>query len=349
MNNSERLLSAFAEKTFFKEFVMDDLCFTPENRTEIELADLLINLDNYIIAVQLKVRNKSLQTNDLNTENRWLFQKCRKAKSQVKETIQLIAAGSLPAFKNKRGQSIVLRADANVIPLIVFENDKITSYPHLLYKHSDSGMDINCMSFQDFQEMCDVLVTPFEIILYLDYRKRFYEQYGDVNEFIIDTPKGIVLSKPSNHEMLAHHFLLERYGSKELVRQKKTLYLFSDFMHCLPSHTVVSSAENGNYTVLLFLAHFDRKEICEFMTRLQATRKQAKRHKAGALYSMRRADNEFAIVFVAGGILKMDLLLSVVRQKADVKRLMEVSVYFESKTSYRIDFSFWDDSGSGSK
>lgn len=344
MNNSEKLLSAFAEKTFFKEFVMDDLCFTPESGSEIELADLLINLDSYIIAIQLKARNQTDQTDDKNIENKWLSKKCKNAKAQVKETLRLISSGSLPPFKNKRGQSIVLRTNADVIPLVVFENEKIDSYPHLLRKHSDEGMDINCMSFQDFKEMCSILVTPFEIILYLDYRKNFYKQYGDVDIFITETTRGFSISKPSKKETLAHSFLLERYGSWELSHQKKKLLIFSDFMHSLPSHTVMSSIEDGNYAVLLFLARLDRKEICEFIDRLVATRKKSKHHKFGALYSLRRADNEYAIIFVAGGVLKMDFLLSMVRQKADVKRLMEVSVYWESKTDFRIDFLFWDNS-----
>lgn len=346
MNNSERLLSAFAEKTFFKEFVIDDLCFTPENGSEIELADLLINLDSYIIAIQLKARNKTDQTDDKIIEKKWLEKKCKNAKSQVKKTVRQILSGNLPAFKNKRGQNIVLRSDAEVMPLVVFENNKIDSYSHLLRKHSNEGMNINCMSFQDFKEMCSILITPFEIILYLDYRRKFYEQYGDVDIFISETSRGFSVSKPAKQETLAHNFLIERYGSCELLRQKKKLLAFSNFMHRLPNHTVMSSIEKGNYKVLLFLARLDRKEICEFIDRLEATRKKARHHRCRLLYSLRRADNEYAIIFVAGGILKMDFLLPEVRKKADVKRLMEVSIYWENKTNYRIDFLFWDNSES---
>lgn len=106
MNNSERLLSAFAEKTFFKEFVMDDLCFTPESGSEIELADLLINLDSYIIAIQLKARNQTDQTDDKNIENKWLSKKCKNAKAQVKETLRLISSGSLRHLKTNAGRAL---------------------------------------------------------------------------------------------------------------------------------------------------------------------------------------------------------------------------------------------------
>ena len=200
------------------------------------------------------------------------------------------------------------------------------------------------MSFHDFKEMCSILITPFEIILYLDYRKNFFDQYGDVDVFVSKTSKGFSVSKPAKQETLAHNFLIERYGFCELLNQKKKLIAFSDFMNSLPNHTIMSSIENGNYTVLLFLARLDRREICEFVDRLEATCKKARHHKCGALYSLRRADNEYAIVFVAGRILKMDFLMSEVCKKAYVKRLIEVAVYWESKTDFSIDFLFCDKS-----
>ena len=146
MTESERLLSAFSENYFFKEMVVDNLLFTPEGIDEIELADLIINLQDYIIAIQLKSRNKKDQTSDKEVENTWLQRKCRRAKEQVKKTMEFISSGTLPTFKNKQNQAIGFSENAEVIPLVVFVNEKIDTYPHLLRKHSDSGMDINCMS-----------------------------------------------------------------------------------------------------------------------------------------------------------------------------------------------------------
>lgn len=343
MNHSEKLLSAFAEKTFFKDFVLDDLCFVPEGGSEIELADLIINLDQYIIAIQLKSRNVADQTDDKSREKKWLDNKCKKAKEQVKKTLELFSSGNLPTFKNKRGQSVCLQDNAIFIPLVVFNNDKIDSYPHLLRRHSDEGDNINCMSFLDFKEMCRALVTPFEIILYLDYRKRFYEQYGEVDILISDLTKGISISRPSKKENLTHRFLVERYGASSLICHDRKLLAFNNFMHTLPEHTVKSTKENGSYTVLLFLACLDRREISQFMDRLTLTRQKARLHIKGSLGSLRRVDDEYAIVFVAGEILDIDFLLPIVRKKAAVKRLMEVSVYWVNKDEYRIDFLFWNE------
>ena len=58
MTNSEKLLSSFSEYFFYKELVYADLKFVPEGGTEIELADLIINLEDVILAIQLKERNE---------------------------------------------------------------------------------------------------------------------------------------------------------------------------------------------------------------------------------------------------------------------------------------------------
>lgn len=47
MNNSEKLLSNFAEKYFTDELVIAKLHYTPEGGSELELADLIINLEIY--------------------------------------------------------------------------------------------------------------------------------------------------------------------------------------------------------------------------------------------------------------------------------------------------------------
>ena len=47
-----------------------DLKFTPTGGTEIELADLIINLEDIILAIQLKERNEKDRTQDKNIEEK---------------------------------------------------------------------------------------------------------------------------------------------------------------------------------------------------------------------------------------------------------------------------------------
>jgi len=50
--DSEKLLSSFSEDFFYKELVHADLKFVPEGGAAIELADLIINLEDVILAIQ---------------------------------------------------------------------------------------------------------------------------------------------------------------------------------------------------------------------------------------------------------------------------------------------------------
>ena len=60
----------FSENYFYKELVYADLKFTPTGGTEIELADLIINLEDIILAIQLKERNEKDRTQDKNIEEK---------------------------------------------------------------------------------------------------------------------------------------------------------------------------------------------------------------------------------------------------------------------------------------
>lgn len=70
MTNSEKLLSSFSEDFFYKELVYTDLKFVPEGGTEIELADLIINLEDVMLAIQLKERNERDRMQDKNVEEK---------------------------------------------------------------------------------------------------------------------------------------------------------------------------------------------------------------------------------------------------------------------------------------
>lgn len=344
MNKSEQLLSAFSEDYFFKDLVVDNLKFIPEGSTEVEVADLIINLGDIIIAIQLKSRNEDDQTDNSIIENKWLEKKCKNAKGQIKDTLQFISSGILPKFQNKRGQAITLQSNAEVVPLVVFENNQINDYQHLLRKHSDTGMNINCMSFSDYCEMCRVLVTPMEIIEYLEYRKTIYEEYGDINIMIFNgVDNEMVLTKPKENESLVYQFLAERYGMKESEKQKLTIQYFRNFLHLLPDRTVNSSVQSASCEILLFLAHFHRYEITEFWNMLEKTKMEAKQGAVGIRHSLRSSIEEYVIMFMANGLVSVEKLLPIIKRTVEPKLVLEIDVYWFNEDEFGIDFLLWDD------
>jgi hypothetical protein len=130
VTKSEKLLSSFAENFFYKEFVYADLKFTPKGGTEIELADLIINFEDIVLAIQLKERNEKDRTQDKNIEERWLKKKCKKAKEQIKDTLVYIQ-NSEAEFYNARGRKAKINPNAEIVPLVIFENKNISEYTKL--------------------------------------------------------------------------------------------------------------------------------------------------------------------------------------------------------------------------
>lgn len=72
--------------------------------TNIELADLIINIGNDLLAFQVKTRNEvslSLETGD----KKWVAKQIKKAKDQLVDTFHNIQVEGLPGFVNQRGDS----------------------------------------------------------------------------------------------------------------------------------------------------------------------------------------------------------------------------------------------------
>ena len=260
VNESEMVLSSFAQMYFYKELVQDCLQFTEDGSSEKEVADLLLNLGDIVVAIQLKARIGGGKKKDYEKEIKWLNHNCRNAKKQVKNSISFIRTGKLPSFENERGQHVSIASDAEIIPLVIFMNDEIgDKYEHVLRKHSEEGMEINCLSFRDFQTVCKEMMTPIEIVEYLKWRLSFYQDYGDVNLSIFeDDDNSVLLIRPTSGESLVHQFLAERYGMTNANEMKSYIASFQWMLHHLPERVVVESMDNSSYPMILFFSHFDR-------------------------------------------------------------------------------------------
>lgn len=340
MTNSEKLLSSFSENYFYKELVYSQLKFVPDGGTEIELADLIINLEDVILAIQLKERNEEDRTQDKNIEEKWLKKKCKKAKEQIKGTISYIKTEKV-SFVNATGKRTMINSDEEIVPLVVFENKSICKYEHLLRSHSNDGLTVNCMSLDDFKYMCRQLLSPLEIIEYIKWRKELYNKSGSIDLLVTETHKGFLLSKPQKNEMLVQQYLYEQYGEAVLSEDKLYYELFRQYVSVLYEHMKVESELNGCYEVVKLLAHLFRDEIKCFVERVEKSLLIAKSKRFEIVGTIRNVEKEYAIVFTAteqGEQIPSEKLLSVVFDKQKVNTLLQVITYWINDDEYRIDF-----------
>ena len=165
MNDSERILSAFSEVYFYKELVLNNLHFTPENSTEKEVADLVINGGDFIIAIQLKARNEQDQTSDSEKEYMGLTSWKNSPNGKILETDVIIAKNYLSKDEIENLELIVSsfldlaesRAKRN-IPMTM-EDWKNLLDKYLLLDNRDILKDAGKISHEI---ACDKALTEFE-------------------------------------------------------------------------------------------------------------------------------------------------------------------------------------------
>ena len=119
---------------------------------------------------------------------------------------------------------------------MVFENDSISEYEHLLRNHTNDGLAVNCMSIDDFKLMCKQLLSPIEIIEYLKWREAFYKKNGPINLLITETNNGFVLSKPQMNENLVQQYLYEKYGENAIYEDRLYYEFFRQYVSVLYEH-----------------------------------------------------------------------------------------------------------------
>src|SRR6476661_1331107 len=93
---------------FWKEFTFAQNSFAPRPGTELELADNLVWLGKYAIAMQLKQRSE--ETEDPEAERSWFQKKVLgQATSQVRDTLRFLREHKQIRITNERGHSFDIR------------------------------------------------------------------------------------------------------------------------------------------------------------------------------------------------------------------------------------------------
>lgn len=343
MNNSEVLLNAFSESFFFKELTFSELEFYVDSEHKVELADLLINLGDTVLAIQLKSRDEKSQTYDEIKESSWVEKKCRAAKSQINDTISYIRNHKL-TFKSNYGQCVEIGSSVKIVPLVVFENEAVIDYEHILRKHNSDGIDVNCMSLDDYRELCSQLVSPREIISYLEWRKDFYLQNGSVNMLLMDTKWGFSISKPQKGEALVMQYLMEMYGDNAVFDTKDYLLKFNAFVSELSIHTVDVSEESANVEIIKLLAHFYHNEIRQFVDKIELAVRCAKDNDFGIKGSLRNVERKSMTAFIAsksGEYYDPKKLFDYSNEGGEITILLQVIMYWVNVDEFRIDFSLY--------
>lgn len=305
-NISERVLSNINTSVFFKEFTFEKTEFYPEDGQK-ELADNIVSIDELLFIFQVKERN--LEESIGNTDKWFKNKVLKKAKDQIKDTLDFLVRYKKIPIKNKRNQIIDVAncKKEKVRKIIIYKCDTDLSQKNSLtkfYKSKEVGI-IHIFDLSNYFNICNYLITPKELDDYLDFREKF-----------IDTNSNFIAN--CSEKYLISHFLNTNDPTKidskyienlENYDPDKETYQMSHFFNIFYER-IKNAKKDQRYQYHLILAEIAklrRYELSAFKERFYAMTDMVKRNEWDFpfRYYCQRTDCAFVFIPLADDKIKL--------------------------------------------
>lgn len=344
MTESELHIAELNSNAFFKEFTYSSTKFKiDEKGQELELADNVVWLDDFLQIIQIKERNKSGDSNDENWFNNKVL---RKAVKQIKDTISYFETYENISIPNERGDYFNLSEAGKLEPVKIIIYLPGDSFPELLrfkkfYESRDVGL-IHLFHIEDYSLICKNLITPYEIKDFLQFRESMFKFNGlNLNDLSEEYVLGHYIESHENFNINPKYIEnisklvddFESFNIFPIVENFKTLIL-------------KTTGETHYYFILKELAKLDRSDIRGFLERFNLALKTAKNQKSDILpYRMTSLNSQCGFVFIpikierkseSGKALQNFTLIHKYEQKLD--KAVGMICYFNPEEKYHDIF-----------
>jgi hypothetical protein len=181
---------------FFREFTFAKNQFKPEPSLELELADAVIWLDDFLIVTQVKERNAPTDTTPEREENWFKDSVLGTATRQIRNTLSYLQKYGSIEIRNEWGHVFdIAAANVNHPHKLVVYN------PHELlpercaskkyHKSSTAGV-IHLIPSSYYLEILQTLVTPSEVHEYFLFRETLIDTWGELSS---EVPEQAILGQ----------------------------------------------------------------------------------------------------------------------------------------------------------
>lgn len=324
---SEIDTAQIAKDFFLGEFSFDELKYDPENLPKgnnKELADVIIDYGNYVIAFQVKERKGY---DNGKSEDEWVKKYTDRAKDQLVDTYNQFLNNVVPPFVNGRGDRYEIKKYGIYTGIIILYNERVQEYKKVLNCSRLNGL-VHCFTYKDFKICCEKLVLPRDIMEYIAYREK-----------CVETDR---LCNKEEADMVAR-FLIEKYGICEFDASE--LDIFRWFLNNYKDRLEEGNREQYREIIEVFL-ELDRAGVDAFSRRLGKVIELAQKginsdnsyivpgNKESASFLFLSADSSGKIIEYA------ERMTYLFMYKTKSYKCLTVVAYFDSAESYRLDWVF---------
>ncbi|CAM4282441.1 hypothetical protein [Corallococcus exiguus] len=183
MQTLESFLELTNANLFLKEFSFAQNNFSPQPEKSLELADHIVWIKDQIIIYQLKERIPDGPMS-AETEIRWFQNKVlKKAKTQVRDTLNYLNSYPNIAIKNQRNHSFTISKDqvTQIAKIILYAvpYDPPQEFRDTKHLESSTSGFIHIINVLDYIGICQSLITPAEIWEYFDFRETVIRKWPE--------------------------------------------------------------------------------------------------------------------------------------------------------------------------
>lgn len=296
-NKAEEYVNFVNDNMFLKEFTYSDNEIKIDGG-EIELADNIVWVDDFLFLIQIKHRNSS-DVKDLEDEVKWFKNKIEKiAKSQIKKSIQNISEYSDYTIKSNSGNEVVISNMKleNARKLIVYlSSDSLPDKQKTIkfYESRDVGL-IHLFHLNEYKWLCEYLITITEIDRYLEFREGMYHLFGNsINEI----PEQLIFGKyVSGDEISAIKMEYLRYY--ENFNGNIHEFDFLPFLSAFKEKIIEQKKDSDYLLILKNVIKLTRHELKEFKLRFDKslTISKANNYSKPFRFTIPRIDCTFLFV-----------------------------------------------------
>lgn len=275
-NIAEEYVNLVNENIFFKEFTFTENDIKLNDKNEVQLADNIVWLDEYLFLIQIKWRNP-IEVKDSISESKWFNNKVLGvAKRQIKKTIAYFKDNTNLVVTNNAGFKVNLSdAPLNLaFKLIIYlPDEKLSSETKLIkfYDSKDSGL-IHLFQFEDYKWICQYLITICEISRYLEFREQMQLLFGnEINKI----PEQLILGKfLSGKEISRIDFSFLKYFTN--LDENINDFDFLPYLKIFRQKTIYQKNQTDYISVVKEIAKLTRFELKEFKLRFNLSIEKSK-------------------------------------------------------------------------
>lgn len=275
----EGFLGKLNESYFFREFTFSTNTFRPDKRTELELADAVVWLDDFLIVVQVKERYAVFGATSTDEENWFQSEVLGRAVTQIGNTLRYLRSYDSIELANNQGHTFNLAhaKEKRTHKLVIYhpnENLPESCTTQKFHENATEGV-VHIIRSNDYLGILETLITPVEVEQYLSFREELIKRWGNVvcdvteqalvGQFLRNLPEE--RPSPNFIEWLA--VLQQRAGDTDKWDISRIIHLFPE------RRNTPEKSPTDYYEILKELAKLNRTDMEMFKERFFHSMKMA--------------------------------------------------------------------------